>query len=1205
MFDFLDEFLRDLERGKRLPLTHYLARYPGHEEAVAGEYLAELQRAQPAPPPRASESDDGKAGADPERVGPYRLLRELGRGGQGAVWLAEDTRIARHVALKLLPAEFAALSTERRRRLQREAEVIARLDHPCLCAVLEASIDGERPYIAMRYVQGATLAEWIARERELRKAAQDGAAPNPTARPIMRMAPRSALDQARLLSFFERAARALHAAHEAGVVHRDVKPQNIMVAQNGDPVVLDFGQARDETSDSFELTRSGDVLGTPAYMSPEQILGRREGIDRRTDVWSLGASLYEALTLARPFEGGSVPALFMAIGQAPLADPRSHNPALGADLCLVVATALEKEPQRRYASALEFAEDLRRVREYEPVRARPPSAARLFQLWVQRHPALAFSTLGSIVALSIGLASSLYLLREVNQALDVAVGRHLSQRTGELLEEDPAAALALGIEAAALTETFETRAAMLLALQACHLQRVIVGDAPAKRTLDCALSEDGTRAALAFDDGHVAVCTLEAGPAPVIIRGAGAEARAVRFDADGAHVAFVAADGMVRVARSSDGEILCKTALADPQARAVEFLDGGLRCFALSDHGALAADSRNGSRLWHWELPTSSEPRAAADAAVHAAAGRALVWTHEKPELSSSGRAWLIDTESGELVRELQAPAAFRCAEFRPDGAVFATGSSDGTVSLWRARDGELERSYEGFTAVRTLRFSPDGHRMLTLQDEGRSTRGWLWYLDTGAKIPLQHSAGTRIAHGGFSPDGKRIATVGSDMVVRLWNSSDAREERSFKGLFLPLAIHWTPDGRSLVTRANDHRVQIWYAGELPDVFELRAGSARVRAAHFSPDGEQVLTASDDGQARLWSAPSRARAARDPHAPRPAELLFALAHRASVNEAQHSPDGTRIATASDDGSARLWDAKDGRELALLLAGQAELDELVWDADGARLAVRSRAGRAWICELAGGSAHALDSAAAITAMVWLPGLARLATGHADNALRIWGAKGGAALEERAWVPRETTHAPGAVAIAARADGGGGAEVALACADGRARFFAIGERVPPRKDLVLFLPQSIAFNAVGTRLFVCGVEGVGALRLQDLQSDNPIFQSVFHTGDLTGGSFSPDGRWLITTAESGGAYVRDARDGSHYVHFRGPGGACFAGAISPGEGEARALVATEDGSVWVWPLDPLPAAVARRPRPLTEWEQQREQRVALPLPYEPRR
>src|SRR5436190_1196941 len=153
VFDFLDEFLRDLERGTRQPLTHYLERYRGHEEAVAGEYFAELERAGLSTATKSNGASSTHAAGvpdDPQRVGPYRLLRELGRGGQGAVWLAEDTRIARRVALKLLASRFDSFDHEALARFRREAEVIARLEHPSLCTIYEADVDGKMPYIAMR-----------------------------------------------------------------------------------------------------------------------------------------------------------------------------------------------------------------------------------------------------------------------------------------------------------------------------------------------------------------------------------------------------------------------------------------------------------------------------------------------------------------------------------------------------------------------------------------------------------------------------------------------------------------------------------------------------------------------------------------------------------------------------------------------------------------------------------------------------------------------------------------------------------------------------------------------------------------------------------------------------------------------------------------------------------------------------------------------
>ncbi|HUR29603.1 MAG TPA: serine/threonine-protein kinase, partial [Planctomycetota bacterium] len=666
VFDFLDEFLRDIERGTRLPLTHYLARYKGHEEAVGAESFADLARAGLAastkPPSSNGELAPGSvAEADPERVGPYRLLRELGRGGQGAVWLAEDTRIARRVALKLLPAEFAALSTERRKRLQREAEVIARLDHPCLCAVLDARIDGERPYIAMRFVEGGTLGEAIVRAREARKAEHEG---NSRVQGPLRMAPRTAIELAGLLTYFERAARALHAAHEAGVVHRDVKPQNLMVTRAGDPVVLDFGQARDETSDSFELTRSGDVLGTPAYMSPEQILGRRDGVDRRTDVWSLGTSLFEALTLARPFEAENVPALFLAIRGARLPDPRSLNAALPADLSLVVATALEKEPKLRYATALDFAEDLRRVREYEPVRAKPPSAWRVFQSWFQRHPALAYGTLGSFVALSIGLASTLVLLGKNERLLAWKGGLLLGHQADKLIQADPSAALAWGIEAVEAAPSFETRVALFRALQACHL-RSMIDASPANQALDCALAPDGRAVAIGLDNDGVRICDLETGKARLVVRpdqklpkGETREVRDVDYSPDGTQLAFVtqhkpsddaaiAKDGAsispppakAHLADARTGGALCEFDLLPGEARAVEFLARGATLLALSDGGALATGA-NGAEIWRWGFPAAPTPEREARMIVSAASERALVWSADKRKLGAS-RAWL------------------------------------------------------------------------------------------------------------------------------------------------------------------------------------------------------------------------------------------------------------------------------------------------------------------------------------------------------------------------------------------------------------------------------------------------------------------------------------------------------------------------------------------------------------------------------------
>ncbi|MCA8981269.1 MAG: serine/threonine protein kinase, partial [Planctomycetes bacterium] len=434
LFDFVDEFLDDRERGVEHPLEHYLARYPRQADAVRAEYASLTARSEE----RAPRTGDGM------RLGPYRLLRELGRGGQGAVWAAEDPRLGRTVALKLLPPSFAILSGERRARLQREAEIVARLDHPGICTVYEAQMEGDTPYIAMRLVEGAALSSLIAAEQERR--ASGSKAPRTTEGASLPVGPRDGLELRELLAFFERTARALHAAHEAGIIHRDIKPANVMVTPAGEPVILDFGQAKEEDS-AAGLTASGEVFGTPAYMSPEQLASKAEDLDRRVDVWALGASLHEALTLTRPFEAPTTPALLAKVATQEPADPRESSPVVDEDLRVVLATAMERSLDRRYPTALAFAEDLRRIRLFEPIHARPAGPVLRFRRWVRRHPALAASTVGTILSLALGLVVSLALLSRERAALEIALARHLASRAVELVHEDPSAALAIATEA--------------------------------------------------------------------------------------------------------------------------------------------------------------------------------------------------------------------------------------------------------------------------------------------------------------------------------------------------------------------------------------------------------------------------------------------------------------------------------------------------------------------------------------------------------------------------------------------------------------------------------------------------------------------------------------------------------------------------------------------------------------------------------------
>ncbi len=344
----LTRLAEDAAAGALRPDDEYVRLFPGHEEEVRRE-LAGVRGA--------------AAGRSPDRFGPYRILRRLGEGGAGTVYLAEEPRLGRRVALKVLHA-LGALSPERQARFEREARVLARLDHPGLVRVLAAGAVDGTPYLALARVEGETL------EERIRAARAAGLLPGGD----------GAREAARIV---ERTAEALATAHAAGVVHRDVKPANVMVTPRGDPVVLDFGLAL--APDEAPLTRSWELHGTLSAMAPEQL--ERGAIDARTDVWALGAVLFELLTLERPLDAPTLEGRLEAVRTRDPADVRRRNPAVPRDVAVVVAKALERTPARRYADAGAFAADLAAAREGRPIAARPVGAVERAWRRARRRPA--------------------------------------------------------------------------------------------------------------------------------------------------------------------------------------------------------------------------------------------------------------------------------------------------------------------------------------------------------------------------------------------------------------------------------------------------------------------------------------------------------------------------------------------------------------------------------------------------------------------------------------------------------------------------------------------------------------------------------------------------------------------------------------------------------------------------------------------------
>src|SRR5437773_5175078 len=311
-------------------------------------------------------------------LGDYELLEEIGRGGQGVVFRARQKNLNRTVALKVISlGQWASKAHLRRFRL--EAEAAARLEHPGIVPIHEVGERDGSCYFSMKFVEGGQLDE------------------------VNRRAPMSIRQAAELIA---KVARTVHYAHEHGILHRDIKPGNILLDIKGEPHLTDFGLARLVESEST-VTRTLEVLGTPSYMAPEQAAGNNPaiaGLTSATDVYGLGAVLYQLLTGHPPFAGGTTYETIKLLLETEPRSPRLLNPRIDRDLSTICLKCLEKDPQRRYLSALGFAKDLRRWLKHEPVHARPTGIFTRGRKWVRRNPTtalLAASLMGLAAAVSV------------------------------------------------------------------------------------------------------------------------------------------------------------------------------------------------------------------------------------------------------------------------------------------------------------------------------------------------------------------------------------------------------------------------------------------------------------------------------------------------------------------------------------------------------------------------------------------------------------------------------------------------------------------------------------------------------------------------------------------------------------------------------------------------------------------------------------
>jgi WD40 repeat protein len=882
------ELLRDLlavelehrlRAGEKPMAGEYRQRFPGHDDLIASLCTAVD------PGQTGAETPDTPAAAGEEElpaVPGYEVLGRLGRGGMGVVYKARQTALKRPVALKMILAG-GHLDEQQRQRFRTEAEAVARLQHPNIVQVYEVGEYQGRPYLALEYVDGGSLAQRVAE------------------------APLPAREAARVV---ETLARAMHAAHERGILHRDLKPANVLLAASGltagakpqaafVPKITDFGLAKQLDEDAGQ-TQSGAILGTPSYMAPEQAAGQTRALSPLTDVYALGAVLYELLVGRPPFRAATLLDTLEQVRSQNPVPPRELQPKVPPDLETICLKCLEKVPRQRYASAEALADDLARFRADEPIRARPAWFGERLLKWARRRKAVAALAGLLLLAVAVGGAAGLREYRVAGDALRAAGSHGYCNAVSRAARE---------IEANQLGRAEQTLAGCppdLRGWEWHYLRRLYHADR------------------LTYRNPTAWAGTVN------------------QLSPDGQSIASAAGDEVV-IRRATTGEEVRHLAWTAEKDQASE---SGIVALAYAADGrSLAAATEDEVRVW--STATGQEVRRLRGGSGGLALdpdGKRFAWGNAVWDVTTGKRLATLEVPPGAVAAAEDQPATLYAAVFSPDGRHVAAAHQAG-AALWDAADGRLLRTLSTNSLPvdqSGMVFSPDGTRLAAVIASPGS--GWaelkVWTVADGkaAPGPRRFPPAGALA---FSPDGGRLlAAGGRDGAVRLWEAATGQEVRTFRGHTAPVSgLTFAVDGKQLVSFAGGGEVKVWDATADPAARTLPAGSQ----AAFGPDGRRLVVAGADGSVALFDVDTGQSLplVRDPDLTFLGLAFSADGRRLATSQARKEP-----AAAPAEGQrptprvVTVWDTAGGRKVwsREVPAGLGGPTGLALSPDGGRLAV---------------------------------------------------------------------------------------------------------------------------------------------------------------------------------------------------------------------------------------------------------------------------
>jgi WD40 repeat protein/serine/threonine protein kinase len=856
----------------------------------------------------------------PRAFGDYELLEEIAHGGMGIVYKARQVSLDRIVAVKMLL--FGPLaSPEFVQRFRTEAAAAASLQHPNIVAIHEVGFRQGQHFFAMDYVAGRSLAD-IVQDRPL---------------PARRAA-----------GYVKTIAEAIQYAHERGILHRDLKPSNVLIDEFDQPRVTDFGLAK-RLEKETELTLSGQVLGSPNYMAPEQAAARRGQVGKGSDIYSLGGILYHLLTGRAPFVADTVAKTLHQVQNNEPVSPQLLNPSVPRDLTTICLKCLEKEPEKRYATAQALADELDRFLSRKPILARPVGRPEKLWRWCRRNPVIA-----------ILLATTLVLLLAVVIGSPIAVFQINKHRWQA---EQRARDLRLNLYVANMN----------LAYQACQdgdlvrAQALLNVHRPGPHQDDLRGFEWRYLWKLCQDESEYTFTNITGG-----VRGVG-------FSGDGKTLVVTDAAKVRQLDPTTGREWVL---LEDPR---------GIRNIAFPSKAAnLVAIATEDNVLNVWDLATHqlratydpSGPRLQ-DHLPHPLAfssdGKLLASVSGQPTEGYNVKVWDLDSESPAPKHTFaKIPDPVLGLAFTPDDRHLAACGAFRVLRTWDVASGTpLSPDLGGHTHwVYALAFSPDGRTLLSGGIDS-SARVWDFAARRFQFRLLGHNGSVRAAV--FSPDGQRLATGGTDRTIRIWDIGQRRQVAILRGhrrVVNLLAL--SSDGRWLVSGSTDNTVKLWDLTPREEKDTLKGHNQWVDGVVFSPDGKTLASVDHhEFLVKLWDVPSR-------------KWIADLGgHTSPTLAIAFSLDGRLAATGGEDHMVILWNIEDPVTPKRIHSWtNAYSHSLAFSPDGRILAAAGWALRLWDLVSHQATRPLAGDTTGPVSLTFSPDGQLLATGYPDGRVALW-------------------------------------------------------------------------------------------------------------------------------------------------------------------------------------------------------------------------